>query len=54
MCTLPILTLSKCFSEPIPRKGTETSVTTSDVCYYTQASFSEPIPRKGTETYTAV
>jgi len=38
-----------CFSEPIPRKGTETSLSN---CWSLRvfSSFSEPIPRKGTET----
>ncbi len=44
--------LLRCFSEPIPRKGTET---TSKQTYYKlwHPRFSEPIPRKGTETLVA-
>jgi len=40
-----------CFSEPIPRKGTETSTNPPTCVGADHVSFSEPIPRKGTETY---
>jgi len=38
------------FSEPIPRKGTETRGSFGGDFWLRQKSFSEPIPRKGTET----
>jgi len=41
--------VQRCFSEPIPRKGTETRA----IQHREQTKmpgFSEPIPRKGTET----
>jgi len=38
------------FSEPIPRKGTETPTTTYAWILELHQGFSEPIPRKGTET----
>jgi len=39
----------KGFSEPIPRKGTETHAS-NEVMLNNPPGFSEPIPRKGTET----
>ncbi len=42
--------MQECFSEPIPRKGTETSVRYKAICKNNCLRFSEPIPRKGTET----
>ncbi len=38
------------FSEPNPRKGTETCIDHNSVGYLFALSFSEPNPRKGTET----
>jgi len=38
------------FSEPIPRKGTETELL-QNLRQYKLLCFSEPIPRKGTETF---
>jgi len=38
------------FSEPIPRKGTETNNYLGDKALQNKWRFSEPIPRKGTET----
>jgi len=38
------------FSEPIPRKGTETSPNEYSLGLFCCICFSEPIPRKGTET----
>jgi len=42
------------FSEPIPRKGTETVSFVAVLDPSTHGSFSEPIPRKGTETSCVV
>ncbi len=44
---------TNCFSEPIPRKGTETEWNSKHNNYKWQRRFSEPIPRKGTETRLA-
>jgi len=40
------------FSEPIPRKGTETLYHRHLLLRGVRGGFSEPIPRKGTETLT--
>jgi len=42
------------FSEPIPRKGTETLLTRYQEKREQLSCFSEPIPRKGTETTTEI
>jgi len=46
------LTAPISFSEPIPRKGTETMLSSIQKRFLQLATgFSEPIPRKGTETF---
>ncbi len=45
-----LLARLRCFSEPIPRKGTETLTPLRCWELWGLACFSEPIPRKGTET----
>jgi len=43
--------IGRSFSEPIPRKGTETARPVKIEEKKNQVRFSEPIPRKGTETF---
>jgi len=49
VCPCPLTSNLSSFSEPIPRKGTETLRIMSKI-QKTEGGFSEPIPRKGTET----